>query len=59
MTPDQLHEIYAAAELLDVKPYDKLAAVDRMLKDGRVAVTGVRECQLTPKGERWLRELGQ
>lgn len=57
MTPDQLHEIFAAAELLDAKPYDKLAAIDRMIADGRVEVTGVRECKLTPKGERWLASL--
>lgn len=57
MTPDQLHEIFAAAELLEVKPYDKLAAIDRMLLDGRVEVTGVRECKLTAKGERWLASL--
>ena len=54
MTPAQLHELAAVADLLDVKPYDKANAIDRMIADGRAEVTGTRQRRLTAKGERWL-----
>ena len=54
MTPTQLHELAAIAENLDVKPYDKAKAIDRMIADGRAEVTKTREWRLTVKGEKWL-----
>jgi Mn-dependent DtxR family transcriptional regulator len=59
MTPDQLHELAAISEILDVKPYDKIAAVDRMVNDGRAEIVADRRWRLTDAGERWVAGLGR
>lgn len=58
MTESTLHEIAAAAASLNPKPYEKIAAVDRLVADGRAEYVSAFEFRLTQKGLEWLGRIG-
>ena len=58
MTDNQLHEAAVIADKLGLRPYDRRAAVDRMIADGRAERVNVREWRLTQAGVDWIARVG-
>lgn len=54
MNLETLHELAAIADLLDTRLYDKQAAIDRLIADGRADVVGDRAVRLTDAGREWV-----